>query len=356
MASMRRHPVSRNWNVRYRDPSGKQRSKTFKRQVDAKAFMLDVETDKRRGTWIDPQAGETSFGTYASRWMETRTDKAPATRDRDASYLRSLVFPSFGDRPVVSIRTSEIETWLAGLGRADSTRSKALQILRSVFALAVKDRAIVVNPAADVKPPGTEPERTGRALSDAEVAALLDAAETVDESTAGVVWLMARCGLRIGEAIALYRNDVDLAAGKLTVSRSMNRQGDLVAVKGRKRQDQGRIIPMPPDLTERLRRHLAASTVASIDGLMFTAAKGGPIRYTGWRTRRWLRIAELAGVDATPHDLRHTTATRLMQIDRWGPPEVQAFLGHSDPRVTLRIYTHITSSDLPTPSALTSNG
>ena len=140
----------------------------------------------------------------------------------------------------------------------------------------------------------------------------------------------------------------------LTVSKSMNRRGDLVALKGRKRQDQGRTILMPPDLAERIRRHLAASTLASIDGLMFTAAKGGPIRYTGWRTRRRLPIAKLARVDATPHDLRHTTATRLMQMDRWGPSELQAFLGRSDPRVTLKIYTQITSRDLPTPSALTS--
>ncbi len=254
---------------------------------------------------------------------------------------------------MVSVRTSEVETWLAGLGRADSTRTKALQILRSVLELAVKDRALVTNPAGGVKPPGTEPERIGRALSDAEVAALLDAAETVDESTAGVVWLMARAGLRIGEALAVHRTDVDFAAGTLTVSKSLNRAGDVVAVKGRKRTDQGRTIPMPPDLAERLRVHLA-STPAPIGGLMFTAARGGPIRYTGWRTRRWLPITELAGVDANPHSLRHTAATRLMQIDRWGPAEVQAFLGHRDPRVTLAIYTHVTSDDLPTPSALTS--
>jgi integrase len=353
MASIRRHPVSDRWNVRYRDPSGKQRSKTFKRQVDAKAFMLDIETDKRRGTYVDPQAGETPFGIYAQRWQAARVDKAPATRNRDASYLRSLILPTFTNRPVGSIRTSEIETWLATLDKADTTRTKALQIVRSVLDVARRDRAITSSPAADVKAPGTEPERTGRALSDGEVAAILDAAERFDEATAPIVWLMARAGLRIGEALAIHRAGIDTAAGMVTVEQSLNRSGDLVATKGRKRQDQGRTIPMPPDLSERLRRHLTES-VASIDGLAFTAPRGGTIRYTNWRRRVWTPIVEMAGVAATPHDLRHTCATRLLTVDRWNPAEVQRFLGHSDPRITLGIYTHVSSDDLPAPSRLIS--
>lgn len=148
-----------------------------------------------------------------------------------------MILPTLGHRQVGSIRTSEIEAWLATSDRADSTRTKALQILRSVLDLATGDRAMVTNPAAGVKPPGTEPERTGKALTDMEVAALLAAAETVDEPTAGIVWLMARCGLRIGEALAVHRGDVDLTARTLTVRKSMNRQGDLVATKGRKRAD-----------------------------------------------------------------------------------------------------------------------
>ncbi len=355
MASIRRHPVSDRWNVRYRDPTGKQRSKTFKRQVDAKAFMLDVETDKRRGTYIDPQVGDTTFGVYAERWQTARVDKAPATRDRDASYLRSMILPTFTDRPVVSIRPSEVELWLASLDRADSTRTKALQILRGILELARRDRAIVTNPADDVKPPGSEPDRIGKALTDDEVAAVLDAAEQVDESTAPIVWLMARAGLRIGEALAIHRADVDMAAGTITVRRSLNRRGDIVAPKGRKRSDQGRTIPIPPDLAERLRAHMAAS-VASIDGLLFTAPRGGQIRYTNWRRRTWEPIRTEAGVDANPHDLRHTCATRLFTVDRWNPAEVQQFLGHRDPRITLAIYTHVTSAELPTPSALTSPG
>jgi integrase len=169
-----------------------------------------------------------------------------------------------------------------------------------------------------------------------------------------VVWLMARGGLRIGEALAIHRGDIDLAAGTLNICRSLNREGDVVAPKGRKRGDQGRRIPIPPDLTERLRSHLAASSVASIDGFVFTGPHGRPLRYTNWRSRIWSVIVSGAGVDARPHDLRHTAATWPFTVDRWNPAEVQKFLGHRDPRVTLAIYTHVNSDELPAPSRLAS--
>jgi integrase len=67
--------------------------------------------------------------------------------------------------------------------------------------------------------------------------------------------------------------------------------------------------------------------------------------------RRWNPIIERAGVgDVNPHDLRHTLATRLFTVDGWSVPAVQAFLGHVDPKVTLRIYTHVSADELPAPS------
>ncbi len=55
-------------------------------------------------------------------------------------------------------------------------------------------------------------------------------------------------------------------------------------------------------------------------------------------------------IDASPHDLRKTAATRLFLKDRWTVGEVQAFLGHRDPRTTLAIYTLINAASVPRPS------
>ena len=183
---------------------------------------------------------------------------------------------------------------------------------------------------------------------------LLDAADIVDETTACIVWVMARAGRRVGEAFALRRADVDLRNGVLHVRRSLNRKGEVAAPKGRRRSDQGRTIPLPSDLAGRLGRHLAANTVASMAGWIVTSPMGAPIRYGNWRRRVWKPIVRLADVEANPHDLRHTAVTRLIKVDRWAPSEVQRFAGHRDPRVTLGIYTHISTADLPPPTSIPS--
>ena len=244
------------------------------------------------------------------------------------------------------MRPSEIETWLARLEVAPSTKAKALQKLAAILRLAVGDGAIKANPCDGIRRPSQKPRREGRALSEEEVAAVIHAAEEVDETTAAMVWLMARAGLRSGEVLALRRED--LGKGVLHVRGSMSRREGLRSVKG---SDGARSIPLSPELEARLRRHLTAQRVASLDGWLFTAPRGGQVRYDNWRTRTWNRIVEAAGIgDVTPHDLRHTLATRLFLVDRWTVPQVQAYLGHADPTVTLKVYTHVSAEDLPRPS------
>ncbi|MCL1595495.1 MAG: tyrosine-type recombinase/integrase [Actinomycetia bacterium] len=359
MASIRRHPRSNRWQVRYRDPGGHQRSKNFTRRVDAEKFKATVVADVVRNEWIDPQAGMTSFRVYAQRWMMLRGNLARSTRDRDQSYLNSLILPTFGALAVSSIKTSVVREWVFTLDKAVSTKQKALTILRGVLDLARDDDAIKVNPAADVKAPkhtASTAARPGRALTDAELEKVTTAAEAVRPDLAAMVWLMARCGLRVGEALAVRRDDIDFVAGTLRVDETLTPNEGAQPVKGRTRREDGRTIPMPPDATDRLRRHLDDQPTKHLEGWVFTGRTGQPVGYHNWRSRIWSRIVDEARIgDVKPHDLRHTCATRLFTVDRWLPAEVQMFLGHRSPITTLRIYTHVTQESLPEPSAIAWN-
>lgn len=63
MATVKRRPNRGNrWEVRYRDPAGKQRSRLFERKVDAERFAATTTADMVRGTYVDPTAGRTTFG------------------------------------------------------------------------------------------------------------------------------------------------------------------------------------------------------------------------------------------------------------------------------------------------------
>ena len=60
MAHIRRHPVDNSkWQVRYIDPAGRERSKTFRRKVDAEKYLIHVEAQKQRAEWINPELSST---------------------------------------------------------------------------------------------------------------------------------------------------------------------------------------------------------------------------------------------------------------------------------------------------------
>jgi hypothetical protein len=61
------------YRVRYRDPSGLERSQTFHRLNEARRFKAYVEDEMGRGLWVDPRAGRTPLKDFASLWSEDTT-------------------------------------------------------------------------------------------------------------------------------------------------------------------------------------------------------------------------------------------------------------------------------------------
>jgi hypothetical protein len=63
MASIQHRPGRpKPWRVRYRNPQGADRSQSFVRKVDARAFAASIETDMLRGQYLDPRASKVRFG------------------------------------------------------------------------------------------------------------------------------------------------------------------------------------------------------------------------------------------------------------------------------------------------------
>ena len=55
------------YRARYRDPLGRMTSATFDRKADAQRFLAEMETDKFRGTWIDPRHAEVPLAQWSAR-------------------------------------------------------------------------------------------------------------------------------------------------------------------------------------------------------------------------------------------------------------------------------------------------
>ena len=134
------------YRVRYRDPSGHQRSRTFRRKVDAERFAREVEVDMDRGQWIDPHGADVPLEEWAETFMTFARSLAP-TYQRD---LWTYVLPRFGSVRLGRLSPEEIETWLSdelAKGVAPSSVHRHYRTLRRVLQTAVeKDR--LLRPAA----------------------------------------------------------------------------------------------------------------------------------------------------------------------------------------------------------------
>ena len=143
--------------------------------------------------------------------------------------------------------------------------------------------------------------------------------------------LMLETGLRVGEVVALKPEHVDLEAGKITV-----REGKGAKDRYLRLQFGG----LFQDLRDWMDRRPES------DWLLPTSK--GTQTDTEHIRRSVKRYAEDAGIEeierVSPHTLRHTFATRLLE-SCGNIRRVQEALGHSDLSTTM-IYTHVTNADL----------
>lgn len=61
------------WVARYRDPAGRQHSKTFAVQREAKAWLADQEQALNSGRWVDPPLGTVTVQALVDEWAGSAT-------------------------------------------------------------------------------------------------------------------------------------------------------------------------------------------------------------------------------------------------------------------------------------------
>lgn len=360
---------------------------SFISKKDAVAWLTDQDRRISAGTWADPteeqaqRAAEDArtaitFREYAERWLEERRNSrgealAPLTRAKYESSLKTHVYPTFGDRTIVSITNDDVRAWEKTVAPGRPTaRAHAYGTFRTILNSAVtEDRIIERNPVY-VRGAGVRHTQTE------VVPATFDELDTIvaamPERHRMLVLLAAWCGLRSGELRELRRADVTTGTlddgepfGWLRVRRAVV-QAPTKAPEGRHtapvvRQPKTlagrRDVAIPPHLIEPLRSHLDRHVDAGDDGLLFSSRDGGHLAEStfngraavldpvtgevikagfGWREAR--RVAGRPDLDL--HHLRHTAASLA---DEAGASDrhKQSRLGHATASMT-RHYTHAT--------------
>ncbi|MGC1211267.1 MAG: site-specific integrase [Micromonospora sp.] len=335
MSSIQKRPDGR-YRVRWRDPEGKERAKHFSRKIDAERFRSTVDADIIRGAYVDPQAGRTSFRDYAEAWRAAQPARAN-TAARHRSTLERHVYPAIGGLALASVRPSQVQAMVSGWSLAPGSVRTVFSTVRAVFASAVRDRLIALDPCAGVKLPAVQRKRI-TPLSIEEVEALADA---VPPEYRALVVLVAGTGLRQGEAFGVQVADVDFLRRTLTVQRQVQPGPVVGPLKNRAAY---RVIPLGDVVLAELAEHLRAYPAAG-EAFIFRAPDGGPCTRNTFNSRVWRPAAKRAGLAGVGmHDLRHAYASMLIAAGQ-SVKVVSDRLGHSNAAMTLNVYSHLFPAD-----------
>jgi integrase/recombinase XerD len=225
---------------------------------------------------------------------------------------------------------------LRGEGLAKRSSARHVSTLRGFFRHLIEEGVLSSDPCELLTPMQTE-QSIPKYLTPKRVDQLL-AADTTGEPTAcrnrAMIDLLYATGVRVSELISLRISDLDEASGTLRVLGKGNKQ---------------RIVPVGRQALASLRSFLIGGRPALLKGrsspYLFVTARGMRMTRQGfWKLLK--QRGKAAGIfsDLSPHVLRHTFATHLLEGGA-DLRSVQSMLGHSDIGTT-QIYTHVLRSQL----------
>ena len=144
------------YRVKYRDPLGRQKSKSFVTKDDARRFSREVEVEKTRGAWLDPDDFDIPVADWAETFLGLCRRLAPRTQETYRRDLETYILPKWGAHRIGRVPAEEIETWLLDEidgGLAPSSVHRHYRTMRRMFRVAVEKQKIVANPCERVHPP-----------------------------------------------------------------------------------------------------------------------------------------------------------------------------------------------------------
>jgi integrase len=310
------------------------------------AWEQDQYRRLRSGEWLDPRRGRVDLEVVAEAWLASRVTVKRRTLESDQGIWRNYIAPRWRHRPVASITTAEVSTWMGELmarGLARSTVTRARSHPPVAAGVRRSGRRVTVNVAATAKAPtGGQAGREGQMLSLSELAALATACKG---PYGDLIMVLGLEGLRWGEVAGLQVGDrVSVPGPGLRLSRTVlaSSGGGALYVDSLKNR-RSRTVPLIAAVVPIVERWAAGKSPSE---WLFHAPAGGPLRETNWkRSVRWREVAAIGRPKLRVHDLRHTAASVWLGSGA-DPKVVQRVLGHGSAAMTMDLYGHLIDQNL----------
>ncbi len=343
------------WRVRYPRPTGGYGSVSgFDSRKSARDYAEDLDSDRRRGLWLDPDGAKTTVTAWAGQWVET-LDVETRTEENYRAYLRNHILPRWGITPLGAITALAVTAWIKSLRQhyAASTVAGIVTVFSMMLDDAVDEHLIPASPVHRHRRRSRlrdhAPTRNERVWAMPEhVLRIADQARTLGGPSAALLVITAAwTGCRWGELAGLQRDHVDLRRRTISIdpnTGALHESQHQLWLGPPKTPASARTITLPRFLAGLLQMHIAATT----SDFVFTSPLGHPLRRSDF-DRRVFRPA----VDGNPHKgtvairsgltfhgLRHSHKTWLIAD---GIPEIAQArrLGHHLSNQLVETYSHV---------------
>lgn len=318
------------------------------------------------GKGIDISAQKDTFGFWGEKWLKKKSARVSQNWLKALKTNYKKLAPIMGIE-VAKLRRSDLEDILDDLS-IDGYSARVIKAVKDIACgivnLCVDNRVIEFNPFEKSEVPKTKAPEERRALTAEEMGWIEDTPHRAQ--TAAMIMMYA--GLRRGELIPLLWSDIDLKKGTINVSKSVEMLSGQPSLKsGGKTESANRIVYIP----KRLISYLEQVKKTPFE-LVCPSKKGKMMSDSAWR-RMWdsyitdlnLKYGDFENCFEwqknhtgkpkskhshekipiiiprfTAHWLRHTFIT-LMYLSGVDVLTAAEQAGHSDVKVTMKIYTHL---------------
>ena len=220
--------------------------------------------------------------------------------------------------------------------KAPASVSRMISALRKFYRFLLREGAISADPMTKIDTP-KRAQHLPATLSSQEVDALMakpDTDKPLGLRDRAIFELMYATGLRVSEVVDLRLDQLHLAMNLLQVTGKGNKE---------------RLVLISPQATQWVDRYLQEARPKLLKRVqpknVFVNFHGGPMTRQGiWKNLKAYIASIGIEKDVTPHTLRHSFATRLLENGA-DLRVVQELLGHSDISTT-QIYTHLSNQHL----------
>lgn len=285
---------------------------------------------------------------------KNRQEKYEANIIGDVQYARlkstekKIKENNIANMPIQDIKSSDIQELLnSNSNLSESYIRKIYELLNGAFKKAIKKRIILSNPLEDViKPKSKQETKEIRALTITEQSKLTEYLKSVriDEEKYKVCLLLEMyMGLRIGEALALTSNDINLKDGYIKITRTLTKDKNFnIVMNNRAKTFAGRRkLPILDIVKDELKEQIEIAK-NNRDNLLFLCDNEyvRPNSVNSVLKRIFRTQLGLSDKNISIHALRHTYATRSIEAGM-NPVVLQRLMGHTDVKITLNTYTSV---------------